>query len=110
MIIGRFYFRLTENGNLIGEFSNQTSLRNRTESADRMYGDPAMFTGDFLTTWLEEDVPVLSNLNISHKAGTTNIFSLSWVRNGTQSFIGEAIIAGGLLIGDYRDMDVRLGN
>ena len=34
MINGRFYFTQTQNGNLLGEYSNSRSDRNYTESAD----------------------------------------------------------------------------
>lgn len=34
MILGRFYFKQTQNGNLLGEFSNQRSDFNHSESAD----------------------------------------------------------------------------
>lgn len=107
MIIGRLYFRLTASGNLIGEFSNQISTGNTTESADRITGHSSTFIGDFRSTWLDDNEPVFATLRIQAKEGTINIFSLSWQINGSQSFVGEAIVVDGLLIGDYRDMEAH---
>jgi hypothetical protein len=56
-LIGRFYFKLTDSKNLIGEFSNNTSKRNYTESADLDHRKPddAKFIGEYFSTWHEEN-------------------------------------------------------
>lgn len=101
MIIGRFYLRLTTSGNLIGEFSNNTSKTNSTESADRQGVDPKCFVGQFYSTWREESVPDSAELTIEPKKGTVNIFTLKWMVGDNPKFFGEGFLAEGLLIGDY---------
>ena len=81
--IGRFYFKLTDSKNLIGEFSNNTSKRNYTESADRIIqvADEGTYVGDYYTTWHEEKGQthhsVLAKLKIDQKSGCQNIFTLT---------------------------------
>ncbi len=113
-IIGRFYFKLTDSKNLIGEFSNNLSKRNYTESAVLKSRNPddVKFVGDYLSTWYEEkSTVVLSELKIWQKTGHENIFSLTW-RNfngktvGGISFWGEGILCDGILIGDYRNFEI----
>lgn len=109
-IIGRFYFRLTDSKNLIGEFSNNTSKRNYTESADRIIpnaGD-SKYIGEYFTTWHEEiggHDCVLAKLKITRKHD--DIFSLTWIiqdgKNTGISFWGEGMLCDGILIGDYRN-------
>jgi hypothetical protein len=114
MILGRFYFKLTDSGNLVGEFSNNALGRVSTESADRI---PALsvrnFVGDYNTTWLENGAELLA-LNISPKRNTNEmILSLVW-RNGTNepAFRGEGFIIDHMLIGNYWDVEVEneIGN
>lgn len=121
-IIGRFYFKLTDSKNLIGEFSNnhETCNKNYTESADRILpdansprnSDDGKFIGEFFSTWHDEIDGMhdctLSKLKIIHKHD--DIFSLTWwlfQENGKiadkPSFWGEGMLCDGILIGDYRD-------
>lgn len=101
MIKGRFYFKRTVSGNLIGEFSNDTSLGNSTESADRVGIDHGNFIGYYTTTWQENNTPILSQLKISLKGGAVNLFTLEWVVNGKIKFKGEGLVVDDLLIGNY---------
>lgn len=103
MIIGRFYFRLTSSGNLVGEFSNNLSVRNSTESADRTQGNITSFLGKYQSTWHEGGQSELLTLSIITKPNAQNIFSLTWSDANGPNFWGEGLIAEGLLIGDYRD-------
>ena len=112
-IFGRFFFKLTDSKNLIGEFSNNFSKRNWTESSDRIIPNAAdgKFDGDYFSTWHEENGGqhecVLAKLEIKQKP--ENIFSLIWwrVNNGVPEtnpfFRGEGILCDGILIGDYQD-------
>lgn len=107
---GCFYFRLTAIGNLIGEFTNNSSTQPQTESADRadfpynLPAQPAGFVGVFRSTWQEtaDQPPLSSQLEITAKPGTAGIYSLHWAPEaGTTHFRGEAMFAENLLIGNY---------
>ena len=118
-LIGRFYFKLTDNKNLVGEFSNNFSKRNCTESADRMPSQPdetgsvdeGKFVGEYFTTWHEEQECVLAKLKIVPKKGCENIFTLTWwpVNKGKEAsdpfYWGEGLLCDGILIGDYRNFE-----
>jgi hypothetical protein len=128
-IIGRFYFKLTDSKNLIGEYSNNTSNKNNTESAVLMpkksdevqkldecrHPKDDKFIGEYFSTWYEEieHKSVLAVLKIERKPRAENIFSLKWwsieddreadkVVVGTPTFWGEGMLCDGILIGDYR--------
>jgi hypothetical protein len=108
---GRFYFRLTDNGNLIGEFSNNHSVHSQTESAERrpqndiVPESPFGFIGTYQSTWFEAatDEPMSTRLKIAYKDDFHQIFTLQWIRPNCDKplFEGEAMIAEGLLIGNY---------
>jgi hypothetical protein len=101
---GRFYFRLTTSGNLLGEFSNNGMDGNDAESANRIGVISNSFLGQFDATWYEENQAQHLILHIIAKPNTTNIFSLTWSDSRNQiRFWGEGFIVDGLLIGDYRD-------
>ena len=107
--IGRFYFKLTDSKNLIGEFSNPTDGRIYVESADRINQDVnGNFVGDYYHTWCHfhknGDVEgVVAKLMINPKS--TNIFSLKWeIQNDEHGELwGEGMLCDGMLIGDYRN-------
>jgi hypothetical protein len=120
-LTGRFYYKLTETKNLIGEFSNDHATCNRvyTESADLVLSDEknntpdqAPFVGIYYTTWHEYlnggHMPRLSKLQISKKH--TDIFTLKWWWvdsngniTGRPCFEGEGMLCDGILIGNYSD-------
>lgn len=105
MILGRFYFKQTTNGNLTGEFSNYAMSGNTTESADIMTTFTQPFIGEYRSTWFEENAESLI-LIISSSNGTNNrIYTLRWTNpnNDEPTFLGEGFIVDGILIGDYRD-------
>lgn len=106
-ILGRFYFKQTNYRNLIGEFSNNESKINLSESANilEFYGE--QFIGKYRTTWFEFSVNTLI-LEITFKESTNNnIYSLTWrnEENNNIIFWGEAFIVDNILIGDYRDFE-----
>jgi hypothetical protein len=113
-IIGRFFLKLTDSKNLIGEFSNNTDQKIYTEGAvlESRHPDDGKFIGNYFSTWYEgTNNCVLAKLNIKRKNETSeNIFSLTWwnFQNDGQfstnpSFWGEGILCDGILIGDYRN-------
>ena len=117
--IGRFYLKLTDSKNLIGEFSNnhENCKRNYGESADRIIPDACHgnFVGEYYHTWyddFESSKPGggFAKLKIEPKSGCVNIYSLNWWGyNETkktfdeQFFWGEGMLCDGMLIGDYRN-------
>ncbi|RZJ69217.1 hypothetical protein [Flavobacterium sp.] len=105
MINGRFYFRLTDSGNLVGEFSNQSSPTQSAESANRIGTTGIGFVGEYNSVWMEDDGPSNMVLVITEIPG--RLFSLTW--NGTNGvvFRGEGFLVDGLLIGNYWDIDLE---
>ncbi len=73
---GRFYFKQTSNGNLIGEFSNDHSQNEiSTESADLKIAN-GNYLGEYYSTWQEKGKqPCFAKLIISSKNGWNKIFS-----------------------------------
>lgn len=107
MVLGRFYFKQTLNGNLLGEFSNTEMNQNRTESADLTteLGEP--FIGIYSSTWLEQNEQYL-DLEIQYKINSNNrIYNLIWSNNGATTFLGEGFVVDNILIGDYRDNELQ---
>jgi hypothetical protein len=106
---GRFYFKLTESGNLLGEYSNQFMVRNDPECSSRTEGDILSFCGEFISTWQEDVGPVEAHLVISTRAANPSKcgnYSLKWSElskgiKGKEVFVGEAMLSDGMLIGNY---------
>lgn len=106
---GRFYFELTTNYNLIGEYSSNYSQHSEPESASRIYSEDEDknydFTGEYLTVWHEDGDSIIANLNITAKLNCKNIYSLVWKSTKDQNviyFTGEAMLYRNAIIGDYR--------
>jgi hypothetical protein len=99
IIKGRFYFKQTSNGNLIGEWSNYES-EPATESADLLgdYNTSTQFVGTYNSTWQENGVGIFSKLRISNTAPSKK-FTLKW-----DNFEGEAMLCDNILIGDYHSV------
>ena len=100
-INGRFYFKQTSNGNLIGEWSNYES-EPATESSDLQgeYQPTVQFNGIYNSTWQENGVAVFKELQIT-KVG--NKFKLDWKDKGKTrpDFTGEGMLCDNILVGDY---------
>ena len=105
MLIGQFYFKQSVNGNLLGEFSNNQSSINTTESADIIHHNISDFRGTYNTTWQEDGEPFFATLTITFKSNTRGIYSLEWRRNNTIIYWGEALIVDNILVGHYRDFE-----
>ncbi len=115
-LIGRFYFKLTDSKNLIGEFSNNRCNRNSPECGDRISSntDDGTFVGEYHHIWYDDvsrkPGAVVYRLKIEHKSECKDIFTLTWrfmpdgvTPNSTPTFWGEGILCDGMLIGDYRN-------
>ena len=112
-LIGRFYFKQTINGNLIGEFSNYESDEKQKistescdlremESRDLRKSSKDNYVGMYLSTWQEGGTPHFADLTITTKPRNDRLFSLEWRdKRGTLIFEGEGMLCDDILIGDY---------
>ena len=91
-LIGRFWFKRTSNGNLVGEFSNNKGKSISTESAD-LIESVETFEGKYHTSWQEKEKGSFAILNIAIKPNTKTIYSLVWSdKKGKTIFLGEAML------------------
>ena len=105
-ISGRFYFKQTSNGNLIGEFTNYQSDRIFTESADQSASSGnCPYLGQYNSTWQENGKSCLADLEISPTNGSNEIFSLTWREKGRTIFVGGGMLCDNILIGDYHSVE-----
>lgn len=109
MINGRFYYMQTESGNLMGEYSNQTSFRNVPESAELIERN-GQFIGSYNSTWFEridgESVSMILTIDFKPRS-EGRLFRLIWQVNGEDQFYGEGFIFNNLLIGNYWDPELE---
>ena len=105
-IIGRFYFKLSSNGNLLGEYSNNVSTDCDVEAARRLSERQGTninpFVGKYNSTWTEGASSHSATLTITKR--TAQIYSVEWSRNNEPVFTGEAMIMDGILIGNYQSV------
>lgn len=104
-IYGRFYFKKTNNGNLIGEYSNYGMNENLTESADLIKPENSRdhFEGEYVTTWREDDLAILADLIIEQKPESRGqIFDLQWLSENKVLYTGQGFLCDDILIGDYQ--------
>ena len=104
---GRFYFKCTSIGNLLGEFSNNIAPGIYTESADLNINDKkgeAPFIGSYTSTWQEDGIPKYATLIIgnNHKPNP-QIYSLTWTQEDKTIYWGEGILFDNILMGNYRN-------
>jgi hypothetical protein len=99
-IIGNFYFRRTNNGSLMGEYTNRSNEKVYTEAA--IPTDKSQtFAGSYKTSWFEgnSEDPHIGDLVIEqineHK------FKLTWKNKNRDEFYGEGFIVDNILIGFY---------
>lgn len=104
MTRGAFYFKLTDLGNLIGEYlSDDKDRRITTESANTIEPkDIKDFTGTYLSGWLENEKPYSTTLEIKpHRVKGRYILNWEPLSNGSGRFQGEGMLVDGILIGYY---------
>lgn len=110
-IIGTFYFKQTNSGNLIGEFTNNNMSGISTESADITSNYKMKFEGTYETTWFEENMGQKLTLEIKVKETKSRlIYKLFWKKNEIIKFCGIGFIVGKKLIGYYTDDKKTYGN
>lgn len=106
MIQGNFYFKLTERGNLIGEFTNNgMEKRWDIESANYHSGTKGNFVCIYISTWLEEEKAFTSKLTITNDEEKKGFYKLDWIRNGKKIFCGDGFVIDNILYGDYRSYE-----
>lgn len=106
---GRFYFKQTTSGNLLGEYGNEglvpvtgtESAVMREDSKSDFSSQP--FVGEYDTCWLEGTIPTYAELEITPRLPlSSNTYKLKWKdANAKQLFEGEGFIAESMLIGSY---------
>lgn len=103
MVIGRFYFRQTDSGNLLGEFSNNHIDYVITECANLVTDYKDKFIGTYESTWFESKANALK-LKIDYKTSPiSKVYTLIWTdNNNVIQYSGEGFIVDNILIGDYR--------
>jgi len=104
-IIGSFYLRLTDSGNLVGEFTNSRLFTIATESATLIEKGSEPFIGTYFSKWDGLYGLTSGVLTISYIQSTvpSNVkYNLVWRdEKGEVLFTGEALLAEGMLIGHY---------
>ena len=111
-IIGRFYFKQTNTGNLVCEFSNiQTpglyDICNFSPNSDIK----SPFLGKFDSTWYVDGKPVYAKLTITHRPHSKpRIYLVKWKIIGKHKFGGEGTIWNDTLIGEYQFIVKRSPN
>jgi|GEM_PF-756260 len=115
---GEFYFKLTSNGNLVGEFTNRGTDHIGVESAARREAaserDAFGFTGTYRSSWVEPNdrtpgTGVLTITLVNNPSGQLlpRRYRLEWRAHAGENagflFHGHGFVADGLLIGHYGD-------
>lgn len=103
-VIGRFYFKQTKDGNLLGEFSNNKFDGVIAECANRRSKFEEKFVGEYISIWIEENAVMVYELNINSNGST---YDLKWINlsNSNNIFYGSGMLVDDILIGDYRDFE-----
>lgn len=106
---GNFYFKLTDAGNLIGEYLNDEIFDVRPESAWRQpQTTKKCFEGKYLSTWYEPKPSecVTAELVITRESNAVDVFKLVWQHSGKPIFQGRAMLCDGVLIGNYQSAKI----
>jgi hypothetical protein len=103
MIIGSFYFKITNNHNLIGEFTNNDPNECiRTENAQLIKSNSRLI-GIYQSTWFDNAVH-LADLEIMQK-NNNNTYKLEWKEKGIITYQGEGFLMDNeTLIGFYQSV------
>jgi hypothetical protein len=102
-ILGVFYFKKTQSGNLIGEFSNNGMDTFNIESSNiKDNFDIKKFDAEYITTWIEDIETHIAELKIIR---TEKNYNLKWYKINSENIIfeGTAIEVDNLLIGKYNN-------
>lgn len=104
-IRGWFYFKLTESGNLIGEFSSFEVSVNSSHVADRIQTKnikTSEFSGTYNNIWLENNKNcMLMTMKITKIKEQNNRYELLWHLKKKLIYKGLGSIVDNILIGNY---------
>lgn len=104
-IVGSFYLRPADGGNLLGEFTNNVRFTITAEKASLKEAGDRPFTGRYLSTWLEGDGIHTAELVIDHlKDAEYKDVKYHLVWNDLEKgpiYEAEALLAEGVLVGHY---------
>lgn len=104
-LIGSFYFKKTNNGNLVGEFANNSSEAITTESANEL-ALTKTFIGNYDSTWHDNSTHFAKLYIHLREKDNDRIFALDWEENGVQTYKGEGFLLDKeTLIGFYTRID-----
>ena len=109
-IVGCFYFKKTDSGNLLGEFINDYNNNDKiyTESADadlKKNKNKSDFEGDYTSTWQEDDSPMIMDLKIRKKKGSDK-YELTWTDKTQTVFTGDGFISDNKMVGYYKTLNI----
>jgi hypothetical protein len=97
-VIGSFYFKKTNSGNLIGEFTNNKLKKILTESATINHEEIDKFEGEYTSSWHQNNTSILVNLTIKLDGLK---YVLEWGKDNNTLFKGEGFNVNNILIGHY---------
>ena len=98
-MIGNFYYKQSANGNLLGEFSNNSTSSVIPDSCLLISIFQENFVGSYQSTWIEnENSSGIFTLEIQKLSNQK--FKLTW-QNNEITFLGEGFIVDNMLIGFY---------
>ncbi len=104
-IVGSFYLKKTDNGNLLGEFTNNALFTVTAENASLTEAGMQLYEGRYLSTWYEEGELCTAELVIDHLANAEYEglkYHLVWNDlNKGSIYEAEALLAEGMLVGHY---------
>lgn len=104
-IVGSFYLRKTDSGNLLGEFTNNVRFTVSTENADLKEAGDVPYVGRYLSTWLEGGIPHTAELVIDHLENAETCgkhYKLVWTGEDNKPiYEAEALLAEDVLVGHY---------
>ena len=106
-IIGAFYFKQLESGNLVGEYFNTGMLERGTESADidsnSRQPPHVPLVGKYKSSWWDKDADG-AILEIKRFQTGFEIFELTWTNKNKKIFEGIGMLCGDMLIGEYHQL------
>lgn len=109
-VSGRCYYKMTVNGNLWGEYSNNEEKEIYAESATRMddNGSERNWAGKYRSAWWEKtkgkEKMKGAILEIEPSKGNAKLFTIKWIaENGKPFMQGEAMLCDDILVVDYNN-------
>lgn len=100
-IIGSFYLKKTEGGNLTGEFTNNVLFTVTSEYAVLEEAGDGLYVGRYNSTWTENGKTCRAQLIIERMPNTEK-YKVLWIDAETGPvYTAEAFLAEGMLVGHF---------